>query len=329
MGKFINIGGIDTALCDKSLLDYFLNLSDDLSPIFFEVNNGIDILYNNLIQTNKYQEIRSKMVDSQFSYLEELKNQKSYYHPPQSEFSIFDYSLAENILELMSSYHIMLTHEGMCNLMNYIFYDVYCTKKSLPPHYSFAKPTVDDEYEDRKFYNPDYRPSKWNWDKNIVFEGINEYVHYEVNARKFWKNFAQELLQKLGSIYFHLITHDYNEKHIIDSYNDNFFIVQTHSFTFAEEPWYELDAFPRILKSHDENAKDLSGKFFTNILNSSNPLPDFYKSATEGWKPDCGTNLYSPIQRTAYGVFQKLKELGISTNTILSGTVRKVQNPNW
>jgi hypothetical protein len=324
MGKFINIGGINSALCDKSLLDHFLYLGNDLNSIFFKANNGIDILYNNLIQTNKYQEIRSKIIASQFNYLEELKNEKSYCHPPQSQFSIFDYSLAENILELMSSYHIMLTHEGMCNLMNYIFYDVYCTKKSLPPHYSFAKPTVDDAYEDRKFYNPDYIASKWNWDKNIVFEGINENVHYEVNARKFWKNFAQELLQKLGSIYFHLVTHDYNEKHIIDSYNDNFFIVQTHAFTFAGEPWYELDAFPRILESDDENAKDSSGKFFTNILYSSNPLPDSYKSATERWKPDCGTNLYSPIQRKAFGVFQKLKELGISTNTILSGTVRKI-----
>jgi hypothetical protein len=144
MGELINIGGIDSALCDKSLLNL-------LNSIFFKVNNGIDNLYNNLIQTKKYQEIRSKIIDNQFNYLEELKNEKRYSHPPRSEFFIFDSSLAENILELMSSYHIMLTHEGMCNLMNYFFYDVYCSKKSLPPHYSFAKPTEDDAYEDRKF----------------------------------------------------------------------------------------------------------------------------------------------------------------------------------
>jgi hypothetical protein len=322
MGELINIGGIDSALCDKSLLNL-------LNSIFFKVNIGIDNLYNNLIQTKKYQEIRSKIIDSQFNYLEELKNEKRYSHPPRSEFFIFDSSLAENILELMSSYHIMLTHEGMCNLINYFFYDVYCSKKSLPPHYSFAKPTEDDAYEDRKFYNPDYTPSEWNWDKNIVFEGINENAFYEVNARKFWENFAQELLQKLGSIYIQLITHDYNDKHIIESYNDNFFIVQTHAFTFADEPWYGLYDFSRILNSHNENAKDSSGKFFTNYLYSSNPLPDFYKSETDTWRPDCATNLYSPSQRMAYGVFQKLKELDISTNTILSGTVHKVQNPRW
>jgi hypothetical protein len=89
------------------------------------------------------------------------------------------------------------------------------------------------------------------------------------------------------------------------------------------------DMFERILEPHDENAKDISGKFFTNYLYSSNPLPEFYKLESEKWKQDCGQNIYSPIQRKAYGVFQKLKELGISTNTILNGTVSKVQNPTW
>jgi hypothetical protein len=307
MGEFIKIGEIDSALCDKCLLDSFSYL-------------------NYLIETKKYQEIRSKIIASQFNYLDQLKNQKSYYDPPQSDFYIFDYELAENIIELMSNYNITLTNEGMCNLMNYIFYDVYCTKKSLPPHYNNAKPIFDKEYEGS--YNPNYLASNWYWHKNTVFEGINEYVSYEVDARKFWRNFAQELLQKLGSTYFSLITHDGYEKNIFESYEDNFFIVKTHNFTNAEEPWYELNAFSRILETDDENAINLSGKVFTNYLWSSNPLPDFYKSETGEWKPDSGENIYFPMHRKTYGVFQKLKELGVSTNKILSGTVSILQNPN-
>ena len=328
MGEFIKIGKIDSAICDKSILDQFVHLGQELGSNFF-VTNGIDKLYSNLIQSKKYQNIKSKIIDSQFIYLEILNRNQSYFRSPQSEFSIFAHNIAENILELMSDYHIMLSNEGMCNLMNYIFYDVYCKKKRLPPYSIFAKPTMDDGYEARVFYNPNYIASKWNWDQNAVFEGINEYAYYEVDTKKFWKNFAQEILQKLGSIYIHLITHDYSKGHIIETNNENFFIVQTHAFTFAEEPWYELDAFPRILESDDENAKDSSGKSFTELLYSSNPLPDFYKSEIEPLNSNSGTNLYSLKMSKAYGVYQKLIELGISTNKILSGTVRKTQNPMY
>jgi hypothetical protein len=313
MGEFVEISEINNALCDKSLLDHFLYLGD------------YSIIYEKLINTSKYQEIKSKIIENKLIYLKELKNEQQDINPSNAEFYIWTYDLAENILELMSNYHILLTHEGMCNLMNYVFYDVYCRRKSLPPHYSFAKQTVDDEYEDAKFYNPDYIASKWNWDKNTIFLGINENVWYEVNAKKFWKNFAREILQKIGSVYFQLITHDFKEINIVESYNENFFIIQTSTGP-PDEPWYEADMFARILKPHAENAKDSSGKFFTNLLYSSNPLPDFYKSETHGgW----GTNLYSSAQRNAYGVFQRLIELGISTNTILSGTVSKVQYPIW
>ncbi len=325
MVEFIKIGKIDSAICDKSLLDHFLHLGRELGSNFF-INKGIDKLYTNLIQTKKYQKIRSKIIENQFNYLEELN--QSYLRSSQSEYSVFAYNLAENILELMSSYHIMLSNEGMCNLMNYIFYDVYCKKKRLSPHYIFAKPTVDDGYESRVFYNPGYIASKWNWDQNTFFEGINEYAFYEVDAKKFWKNFAQELMQKLGKIYFHLITHDYPKSNIIETDSENFFIVQTHAFTFAEEPWYELDAFPRILHCEDENAKDSSGQFFTELLYSSNPLPVFYESETKPINLDSATNLYSLQMNKAFGVFQKLVELGISTNAILSGAVRKTHKPN-
>jgi hypothetical protein len=325
MGQFINIKEINSSVCDKTLFDHFLYIDKRSKFNFFKHNNGIDLVYKNLIKTNKYQEIKSKIIENKWKYCEELEAEQGFER--QSDYFIFDYILAENILELMSSYHIMLTHEGMCNLMNYVFYDVYCAKKSYPPYSGYAKPTLDDEYEDAKFYNPNYIASKWNWDTNAVFLGIDESACYEINAGKFWQNFARELLQKIGSVYIHLITHDFKDINIVESYNENFFIIQTSNGP-PDEPWYVADMFPRILESHDENSKDSSGKFFTNVLYSSNPLPDFYKSETDRWRPDCGANLYSPRQRKAYGVFQKLIELGISTKNILNGTVTIFENTN-
>jgi hypothetical protein len=313
MGEFINIGEIDNILCDKSLRNELFYLSSN-SRIFNESTNSIELIYKNLIKSKKYQEVRASIVSNQINYLENDED----FGETKSRF-IFDYELAENLLELMSSYHIMLTNEGMCNLMLYIFYDVYCAKKNFDPYYGFA--TAEQNFDS-------FIPSKWNWQNNAVFKGINEDVYYRVNAKKFWTNFSQVLLQKLGSVFIQLITHNsYSGLNIVESFNDNFFIIKTSAGP-PDEPWYVADLFSRILETHEENAKDSSGIFFTNSLYSSNPLPDFYKSETDKWKPDCGINLYSPGQRKAYGVFQKLKELDISTKNILNGTVNIFENPN-
>jgi hypothetical protein len=316
--QWITVGEINAELCDVSLKKYLFHLLgiDEDKAFTLNEKEKVDIinsLHNKIINSPKYLQLRSSLILNQNDYLEYNHN------------AIFQRELQENLIELYCDYQMLLSHEGMCNIMYYIFYDVYCSKKQLKNIEGYA--------ECKSFSG-----KQWSWHKNAIFKGLLEEGYFEVKADRFWSNFAKEVISKIGSVFFQIIQHDFDcTGETMLKIEDNGMFIVVKRFGNPEEPWHldfgpqdepwHADDYDRILHYSSDKAKDLYGNYYCKTLYSDNELPKFFNWEKEKVELDCGENIYHPIQRKAYGVFQKLKDLGICTKSILKGTVSKTNEP--
>jgi hypothetical protein len=174
--QWITVGEINAELCDVSLKKYLFHLLgiDEDKAFTLNEKEKVDIinsLHNKIINSPKYLQLRSSLILNQNDYLEYNHN------------AIFQRELQENLIELYCDYQMLLSHEGMCNIMYYIFYDVYCSKKQLKNIEGYA--------ECKSFSG-----KQWSWHKNAIFKGLLEEGYFEVKADRFWSNFAKEVISK-------------------------------------------------------------------------------------------------------------------------------------
>jgi hypothetical protein len=290
MGTLYKIGEINNVHCDSSIKNYFLDSVDRIIGELEEKNKITEIsqLHNEIISSTKYLQIRKIIVENQKELSERYRSFEQTYTENE---------LALNLIELFSDYYISLPPSAMCDLMSYIFYDVYCTKKNIKNFNGYAK------YKD---FNSGGQTCNWYCDP--VFKGIEDTTFYQINSDKFWSNFSNEIISKIGNVQFLLICHGFDfGKKMLKISNNKFFIIDIFRWQDPYEPWDgELS---RILYAHDDFAKDLNGNYFQN-------------------------NFFDQIEKTqrqthgvTYALLQKLKDLGISTKSILNGTVSKTKKP--